>query len=289
MRRSLLFLPGNQPNMLQNGGVLPADALILDLEDAVAPTEKDAARELVASALRDFDFGDRERVVRINGIDTPYAIDDLRAVVAAGADTVMVPKVVGKKTIDVIDRELDRMGADNVQLIALIETAVGIEFAYEAATASKRMVALALGAEDLSADLGCQRTKAGTEIFYSRTRLVNAARAADIQAIDTPFTDARDLQGCFDDAAFAKSLGFTGKLSISPHHLQPIHDAFAPSERELQFALDVVEAMERAKAEGLGAVSLHGKMIDPPVVRQAELTLDMARASGLLDNEGGSR
>ncbi len=291
MRRSLLFLPGNQPNMLQNGAVLPADALIFDLEDSVSPSEKDAARELVASALRSIDYGSRGLVVRINDIDKPYVKKDLEAVAAAGAMSVMVPKVSGAHTIhhvavmlDLIEEEY-RMEPGRTKIIALIETAAGIEKAFEAAAASPRVEALALGGEDLSADLGCPRTKEGTEIFYSRSRLVVAARAAGIEAIDTPFTDARDEEGCYADTVFARSMGFDAKLSISPHHLRPIHRAFVPTEEAVAFALEVKEAMEIARREGRGAVSLRGKMIDLPVLKQAERTIELARASGMLAAE----
>ena len=149
----------------------------------------------------------------------------------------------------------------------------------------KVVEALALGGEDLCADLGCPRTKEGTEIFYSRSRLLLAARAAGVDAVDTPFTDARDEEGCYADTVYARGLGFDGKLSISPHHLRPIHRAFTPTEEAVAFALEVVDAMERAKREGRGAVSLRGKMIDLPVLRQAERTLELARASGMLTAE----
>lgn len=287
MRRSYLFLPGNQPTMLQNGAVLPADVLVFDLEDSVAPTEKDAARELVASALRSVDYGGRGLVVRINDLEKPYVRKDLEAVVTAGAHSVMVPKVAGVRTIhhvavmlDLIEEAYD-IERGRTKIIALIETALGIEKAFEAATASSRLEALALGGEDLCADLGCPRTKEGTEILYSRSRLLLAARAAGVEAVDTPFTDARDEDGCYADTVYARSLGFDGKLSISPHHLRPIHRAFAPTEEAVAFALDVIEAMDRAKREGRGAVSLRGKMIDLPVLRQAEKTLELARASGM--------
>jgi citrate lyase subunit beta/citryl-CoA lyase len=282
-----LFLPGNQPTMLQNGAVLPADVLIFDLEDSVAPTEKDAARELVASALRSVDYGERVLAVRINDLEKPYVKKDLETVVAAGAHSVMVPKVTGPHTIhhvavmlDLIEEEYD-IEKGRTKIIALIETALGIENAFGAATSSQRVEALALGGEDLCADLGCPRTKEGTEIFYSRSRLLIAARAAGIEAADTPFTDVRDEEGCYADTVFARSLGFDGKLSISPHHLRPIHRAFMPSQEAVAFALEVIEAMEMAKRESRGAVSLRGKMIDLPVLRQAEKTLELARASGM--------
>ncbi|MDD2427760.1 MAG: CoA ester lyase [Eubacteriales bacterium] len=288
MRRSLLFLPGNQPSILQNGTVLPADALIFDLEDAVAADEKDSARNLVASALRHLDFGRREKIVRIND-DSALRDKDIRAVVLAGAETIMPPKVTGSvllKEIDALLSDIEReagMEVGRTKLLPLIETAAGIEFAFDSASASKRVVALALGGEDLAVDLGCTRTQEGRELLYSRQRLIIAARAAGIEAIDTPFTDAHDEAGLLEDALLAKSLGFSGKLAISPHHLKGIHQAFTPTREEVNYALEVIAAMAEGLKSGAGAVSLRGKMIDKPVVEQAEKTVAIARASGLLD------
>lgn len=288
MRRSLLFIPGNQANMIQNGMVLDTDALIFDLEDSVLPRDKDAARDLVASALLRLDFGKRERIVRVNDMKSGWVRDDLLAVLPAGCQTVLLPKAEGEEDIRTLDallleiEEKEGLPPGTTGIIALIETAMGVEKALETASASSRMTALALGAEDLAADLGCPRTLSGNEIFYSRSRLLVAARAAGIEALDTPFTDARDLTGLEEDIQTAKSLGFTGKLSISPHHLETIHRVFTPSEDEVARALDTVRAMEGGKA---GAVSLGGRMIDAPVLRQAEAVLERARASGLLKED----
>ncbi len=293
MRRSLLFIPGNRPNMIQNGEVLPADALIFDLEDSVLPQDKDAARDLVASALRTMDFGSRERIVRINDLESPQARADLAAVVPAGAETILLPKTGGRKAIEDLDALLtdleDQAGRrqGETRIIALIETARGIENALEIAEASARVTALALGAEDLSADLACPRTREGLEIFYSRSRLVMAARAAGIEALDTPFIDAHDLEGCLADTRFAIGLGFTGKLCISPFHLKTIHEAFAPDQAQYDQAHRIIAAMRRGREEGTGAVSLDGKMIDPPIVRQAERVIELGRLAGLAAREGG--
>ncbi len=289
MRRSCLFLPGNQPSMLQNGMVLACDVLIFDLEDAVSENEKDAARELVSQALLTLDFGMREKVVRVNDVETPHAHLDIIRVTEGGADAVMVPKTVGATTVlkaaSILDEAEEKAGLSHgsVGIILLIETAMGIEKALEAASASPRVRALALGGEDLAADLGCPRTKASNELFYARARLVMAGRACGLDVIDTPFTDARNTEGCYEDACYARSLGFSGKLLISPHHIEPVHRAFRPDESEVSYALEVVDAMRRAKEEGRGAVSLRGKMIDLPVLAQAERTIELAAASGMLD------
>lgn len=287
MRRSLLFIPGNQPGMIQAGLVLPADALVFDLEDSVPPDEKDAARDLVSSALRSLDFGPRERIVRVNPLDSEHGREDLAALLPAGVESILVPKLSDRETVEEIDSLLTRLEADlgleagRTSLIALIETALGVEKAYELALASPRIGALALGAEDLAADLGCERTREGLEILYSRSRLVVAARAAGIEAIDTPYIQAQDLEGCLADARLARGLGFTGKLSISPHHLDMIHRAYTPSVEEYAYALEVKEAMEEAGRLKRGAVSLRGKMIDPPVLKQAERVIAWAEAVGL--------
>ena len=222
MRRSLLFLPGNTPNMLINGSCLGADAVIFDLEDAVSPAEKDAARILVRNTMTYMDFRGCERVVRINGIDTPYWKEDLDEILPCRPDLILLPKTGSAADIQEADTYITetekRLGlaAGAVGLVALIETALGVENAFAIASASPRVTALFLGAEDLTADLRCKRTKEGREIEYARTRLVTAARAAGVDVYDTPFTDVNDDEGIETDAALAKALGFTGKASISP-------------------------------------------------------------------------
>lgn len=284
MRRSMMFLPGNSPSMLINGCVLPADSLILDLEDAVAPDQKDAARELVRGALKHFDFGRREIVVRINDLESPYWEADLAAILPGRPSVLMPPKVASGATIQKLSAALEakekELGlADGCfKILPLIETAMGVEKALEIAQASPRVVALFLGGEDLSADLRCPRTKEGKEIFYARTRLIVAARASGIDVIDTPFTDTDDLEGLKKDASFARSLGFSGKAVISPRHLETVNQVFSPGEKEILWAKDVMAVIAEGKRLGKGAVSLHGKMVDKPIVMRAEQILATARA-----------
>lgn len=284
MRRSMMFLPGNSPSMLINGCVLPADSLILDLEDAVAPDQKDAARELVRGALKHFDFGRREIVVRINDLESPYWEADLAAILPGMPSVLMPPKVASGATIQKLSAALEakekELGlADGCfKILPLIETAMGVEKALEIAQASPRVVALFLGGEDLSADLRCPRTKEGKEIFYARTRLIVAARASGIDVIDTPFTDTDDLEGLKKDASFARSLGFSGKAVISPRHLETVNQVFSPGEKEILWAKDVMAVIAEGKRLGKGAVSLHGKMVDKPIVMRAEQILATARA-----------
>ncbi len=287
MRRSLLFLPGNTPNMLINGSCLGADAVIFDLEDAVSPAEKDAARILVRNTMTYMDFRGCERVVRINGIDTPYWKEDLDEVLPCRPDLILLPKTSSAADIQEADTYITetekRLGlaAGAVGLVALIETALGVENAFAIASASPRVAALFLGAEDLTADLRCKRTKEGREIEYARTRLVTAARAAGVDVYDTPFTDVNDDEGIETDAALAKALGFTGKASISPRHVETINRVFSPSQAEIDYAYEVMETIRLAKEQGKGAVALRGKMIDAPIVERARQTIAMAQEMGL--------
>ena len=280
MRRSMLFLPGNNPNMLINGNCLGSDAVIFDLEDAVAPDQKDAARILVRNTLKYMDFRGCERIVRINSIGTPYWKEDLKALLPYKPDLILLPKTECAEDILTIDAYMTELGSQT-GVMALIETALGVENAFCIASASKRVKALFLGAEDLTADLRCKRTKEGREIEYARHRLVVAARAAGVDVYDTPFTDVNDDEGIVTDASLAKALGFTGKASISPRHVEVINAVFSPTQKDVDYAYEVMEAIALAKEQGKGAISLHGKMIDAPIVARAEQTIAMAEALGM--------
>ena len=287
MRRSMLFLPGNTPNIIQNAEILGADAVILDLEDAVAPTEKDSARILVRNAMRLMGFGKCEVIVRINSIDTDFWRKDLDAVIPQKPSLIMPPKTATAeevKTVDAYISELEEklgMEKNTVGLIPLIETALGVENAFQIASASRRVKAIFLGGEDLTADLHCKRTKEGNEINYARSRMVCAARAAGIEVYDTPFTDVNDDEGIYTDAEYAKSLGFTGKSAISPRHIKAINEVFSPSLKDIDYAYEVMEAIRIGKQQGKGAVALRGKMIDAPIVARAQQTIEMAVELGL--------
>ena len=287
MRRSMLFLPGNNPNMLINAGCLGADAVIFDLEDAVSPAEKDAARLLVRNTMRYMDLDGCEIVVRINSVDTDFWRKDLDTVIPCKPDVILLPKSAESADIRLVDEYISdleeklELQKGGVQIMPLIETAMGVENAFAIASSCKRVCALFLGAEDLTADLQCKRTKEGREIEYARQRLVVAARAAGVDVYDTPFTDVNDDEGIVQDARLAKALGFTGKASISPRHVDVINEVFSPTLAEIEYAYEVVEAIRVAKEMGKGAVSLRGKMIDAPIVARAERTIAMAKALGL--------
>ena len=287
MRRSMLFLPGNNPNMLINGNCLGADAVIFDLEDAVSPAEKDAARILVRNTMRYMDFRGCEIIVRINSIDTAFWKQDIDEILPQKPSLILLPKTGSAGDVQQADAYIsaveDKLGMprNTVGLMPLIETALGVENAFAIATASSRVKALFLGAEDLTADLQCKRTKEGREIEYARTRLVVAARAAGVDVYDTPFTDVNDDEGIVVDAQLAKALGFTGKASISPRHVEVINSVFSPTMQEVEYAYEVMDAIEQAKQQGKGAIALRGKMIDAPIVARAQRTIAMAQALGM--------
>ena len=287
MRRSMLFLPGNTPNMLINGNCLGADAVIFDLEDAVSPTEKDAARILVRNTMRYMDFRGCEIIVRINSIDTPYWKKDVDEILPYKPGLILLPKT--GTAADALEADAyisqveEKLGFEKntVGLMPLIETALGVENAFAIASSTERVKALFLGAEDLTADLQCKRTKESREIEYARTRLVVAARAAGVDVYDTPFTDVNDDEGIVKDAQLAKALGFTGKASISPRHVEVINSVFSPTQKDVDYAYEVMEAIAFAKEQGRGAIALHGKMIDAPIVARAQQTIAMAQALGM--------
>lgn len=287
MIRSMLFIPGNTPNLLINGNCLGADAVIFDLEDAVSPAEKDSARILVRNTMKYLDFRGIEIIVRINSSDTDYWKKDLDEIMQYRPDLIMLPKSATADDILTVSSYMSETEkkyalADNtVKLMPLIETAMGVENAYSVASACERVAAIFLGAEDLTADLRCRRTKEGKEIEYARSRLVSAARAAGVDVYDTPFTDVNDDEGIYLDAEHARSLGFTGKASISPRHVHVINEVFSPSQKDIDYAYEVMDAIRQAKEQGRGAIALHGKMIDAPIVARARQTIAMAEEMAL--------
>ena len=283
----MLFLPGNTPNIIVNGEILGADAVILDLEDAVAPTEKDSARILVRNAIGLMGFGKCEVIVRINSTDTDFWMKDLDAIIPVKPTLIMPPKTGCAEDVKRVDEYITKleeklgMEKNTVKLIPLIETALGVENAFSIASASDRVAAIFLGGEDLTADMRCKRTKEGNEINYARCRMVMAARAAGVDVYDTPFTDVNDDEGIYVDTQYAKSLGITGKASISPRHVKAINEVFSPTQKDIDYAYEVMEAIRIAKEQGKGAVALRGKMIDAPIVARAQQTIEMAQALGL--------
>ena len=283
-RRSRLYLPGNEPKFLLNAGLHRPDGVILDLEDSVAPAEKDAARILVRNALRVIDFGDAERMVRINPL--PLGLEDLEAVVPENVHVILIPKCESAETLREVDAKVRSiLGADGARvfLMPIVETALGILRAQEIAAASPNVIALTIGLEDYTADIGAQRTAEGRESFFARSMIVAAARAAGVAPIDTVFSDVADEAGLLASILEAKGLGFEGKGCIHPNQIRVIHEGFAPTADEIAKATRIVRAFEDAQARGLGVVSLGSKMIDPPVVKRALRTVDLAIRSGHLE------
>ncbi len=287
MRRSLLFIPGNNPGMLMGADIHGADAVIFDLEDAVAPTEKDAARILVRNAMRAMPDLGVEVVVRVNPLATDYFIKDIQTMVPLHPALIMPTKVASAEDVAHISaavaaaEQANSMPEGSISLLPLLETAQGIENAYAIAGCDPRVKGLLLGAEDLSSDLQAIRSKRGVEILYARGRIVMAARAAGVEVYDTPFTDVNDAEGMAEDARLARALGFSGKAVISPRHVEAVNAAFTPTEDEIIYAREVMLAIAEAQQQGRGAISLRGKMVDKPIVDRAQRVLATAKQLGL--------
>jgi citrate lyase subunit beta/citryl-CoA lyase len=292
LRRSRLYLPGNEPKFFVNAGLHSPDGIILDLEDSVAPAEKDGAQLIVRNALRSVDFYGAERMVRINQL--PKGLDDLKFIVPHNVNVILIPKCESADQIHQLEKEIDKLKKhhkikNEVYFMPIIESALGVIKAYEIASASKNNCSLAIGLEDYTADIGTQRTNEGRESIFARQMLVNAAKASGIQAIDTVFSDVADMEGLRQSVLEAKSLGFEGKGCIHPRQIKVVHDAFAPTIEEIEKAKKIVIAFEEAEKKGLGVVSLGSKMIDPPVVKRALRTLQLAKLSGLTELVSASK
>lgn len=282
-RRSRLYLPGNEPKFMLNAGLHQPDGVILDLEDSVSPAEKDAARVLVRNALRSIDFYGSERMVRIN--QGERGLEDLDFIVPHNVHVILIPKVEDPEQVRRVDTAVHALLKEHkigspVYLMPIVESARGALRAYEIATAADSVCALTIGLEDYTADIGTQRTDEGRESFWARSQVVNAARAAGVQPIDTVFSDVADMDGLRASVLEAKSLGFDGKGCIHPRQIRVIHEAFAPTPAELEKAHKIVAAFHEAEEKGLGVVSLGSKMIDPPVVKRAQRIVKLAEASG---------
>jgi len=289
LRRSRLYLPGNEPKFSVNAGLHGPDGVILDLEDSVHHAEKDAARLIVRNALRCVDFGEAERMVRINQGDR--GLEDLDAVVPEGPEMILIPKV---ETSDQVREVQARIGSIQkaqsltrpIWLMPILESAQGIENALSIALSSPVVAALTIGLEDYTADLGVVKTPEGQESLWARSRLVNAARAGGVQAIDSVYGDVADEEGLLAWGIRSRGMGFAGMGCIHPRQIRVIHQAFAPGMGELKKALRIVAAFEEAEEKGLGVVSLGTKMIDRPVVLRARKLVDQARDAGLIPDEG---
>ena len=289
LRRSLLYVPGNMPSMLQNIPLFQCDAVQIDLEDAVPYSEKDAARILVRRFLDNYTTRNKEILIRINGLDTKWALDDLKAVLPAKPDGIRLPKADSPEIVEHLDTLLteyeEELGlkVGFFRILPSIETAEGVLNAPKTAKASDRLIGLAFGAEDYTATMEINRTKTGEELFNARMNVLWGAKAAGIQAIDTIFADVNDMDALRAETELIKKLGFTGKCMVNPRQIEVIHKVFAPKQEEVDYALEVMEAIKRAREMGTGVISLKGKMIDRPVVVRAARVINTARAHGMVD------
>ncbi|MBS1228082.1 MAG: Citryl-CoA lyase [Proteobacteria bacterium] len=289
LRRSLLYVPGNMPSMLQNVPLFQCDAVQIDLEDAVPLAEKDAARILVRRFLDTYKERNKEVLVRINGLDTKWALDDLKAVLPGLPDGIRLPKADSPDVVERLDTLLteyeEELGLEVgfFKILPSIETAMGVINAVFTARASTRLIGLAFGAEDYTATMEINRTKTGEELFNARMNVLWAAKAAGIQALDSIFADVNDMDALRTETELIKKLGFTGKSLVNPRQIDVVHEVFAPKQAEVDYALQVMDAIKRAREMGTGVISLKGKMIDRPVVVRAARVLSTARAHGMVD------
>lgn len=285
-RFSRLYLPGNIPSMMLNAGIHKPNGIILDLEDSVAPDKKSEARLLVRSALRQVDFYGAERMVRINQL--PAGLEDLDEIVPHQVHLVLIPKCEDEEEVLQVEERVNSiLKAVNQEreifYMPIIESCLGVENAFRIATSSDHVVAMAIGLEDFTADLGVKRTAGGEESMYARTRMVNACKAAGIQPIDSVYSDVADMEGLRQNVKHSKSLGFEGMGCIHPRQIPVIHEGYCPDEKEIVKAEKIIEAFKEAELKGLGVVSLGTKMIDPPVVKRAQQIMTLAFQFGLRD------
>jgi len=286
IRRSRLYLPGSEPKYFINAALHSPDAIILDLEDSVHASEKDTARLVVRNALLAVDFGPCERMVRIN--QSPLGLNDLDEIVSASPDLILIPKVESADQVLEVSGRIEKIKSElgltrPIWFMPILESALGIENAFAIAKASDQIVALTIGLEDYTADLGVVKTSTGAESLYARQRVVNAAHAAGVQAIDSVFGDVGDLEGLRAWGVNSRAMGFEGMGCVHPSQIAVIHEAFAPTPAEIEKAQKIVDAFHEAQAKGLGVVSLGSKMIDPPVVQRALKLMARARAMGFAD------
>ena len=287
LKRTGLYASGSNPvNMIQ-AVFYNEDMLIYDMEDSVPASEKDAARLLIYQMLKEHRPKDKYVVIRVNGIYSEYLEDDLQAAVRANPDCIRIPKVEYAREVQNISRRIaeieEKVGLEvgKIELICNIESYMGVLNAREIAESDPRVVALATAAEDLTASLKAQRTKKGLEVFYARNVVLLACRAAGVDALDIVFSDINDEEGLREDAALAKNLGFDGKTVVHPRQIDIVNSYFTPSMKEIKYALRVLDAVEKGKKEGKGAVTLDGGMIDKPMELRALTTLAQAKAAGI--------
>ncbi|CAM4223755.1 citrate lyase subunit beta [Streptococcus penaeicida] len=290
LRRTMMFVPGANAAMLRDAPLYGADSIMFDLEDSVSLKEKDTSRALVHFALKTFDYSSVETVVRVNGLDTVGALD-IEAVVLAGVNVVRLPKTETAQDIIDVEAVIERVERENgievgrTKMMAAIESAEGVLNAPDIAKASDRLIGIALGAEDYVTNMKTRRHPDGQELFFARSMILHAARAAGIAAIDTVYSDVNNTEGFQDEVRLIKQLGFDGKSVINPRQIPLVNEIYAPTEKEIQNAKEVIWAIREAESKGSGVISLKGKMVDKPIVERAERVIMLAKAAGLLTEE----
>ncbi|WP_311487271.1 aldolase/citrate lyase family protein [uncultured Anaerococcus sp.] len=284
--RTMLFMPGNNPGMLVSADNLEADAIIYDLEDAVSTSQKDAARDLVANALRTLSYKNSIVTVRINPTDSPYWKDDLRAIIPAGPDGLVIPKSnkdTAKEVFDFIDAFTKEKNIENnLRYYMLVESARGILELEDIVKQSDKIEGLLLGAEDYTVDMQVKRTEGSAEIAFARYRIATVAKAYGLNAIDTPYTDLDNKEGLKKDTDFVKTIGFNGRLIVGPRQVFAVNEMFSPSQAEIEDAKIIVSQAEEAERKGLGVFSFRGKMVDKPVITRSSNLLKSAKEWGLI-------
>ncbi|WP_195273188.1 citrate (pro-3S)-lyase subunit beta [Enterococcus mundtii] len=290
LRRTMMFVPGANAAMLRDAPLYGADSLMFDLEDAVSLKEKDSARLLVHMALKTFDYSKVETVVRINAL-TAGGDQDIEAMVLAGIDVIRLPKTETAQDIIEVDQvitsveETYQIPMGTTKMMAAIESAEGVLNAREIAKASKRLVGIALGAEDYVTNMKTQRYPDGQELSFARNIILHSARAAGIAAIDTVYSDVENLEGFQTEVRLIKQLGFDGKSVINPRQIPLVHAIYEPTEKEIQAAKEVIWGIQEAEAKGSGVISVNGKMVDKPIVERAERVIALAKAAKLIREE----
>ncbi|MDF0479057.1 citrate (pro-3S)-lyase subunit beta [Vagococcus sp. PNs007] len=292
LRRTMMFVPGNNPSMIKDAGIYGADSIMFDLEDSVSLLEKDAARMLVYQAIQTVDYGETELVVRINECSSEFGRADIFSMVKAGVDVIRLPKT--ETVEDVLEVEAVILEAEktfgreegSTRMMAAIEGASGVLNAPAIAVSSKRLIGIAIGAEDYVTNMKTRRYPDGQELFFARSMIIHAARAAGISAFDTVYSDVNNEEGFRNEVALIRQLGFDGKSVINPRQIPVVNEIYAPTIKEIENAKAVIEAIKTAEKNGSGVISLNGKMIDKPIVMRAERVMMLAKASKIIDEEG---
>ena len=292
LRRTMMFIPGNNPAMITDGHIYGSDSIMFDLEDATSLKEKDAARFLVYNALKTIDYGDTEVVVRVNGLDNPFGRLDIEAMVVAGVDVIRLPKTETPEDVVEVDNLIteieERYGIEvgRTKMMAAIEGPLGILNAYKIATASKRLVAIAIGAEDFVTNMKTNRSASGVELDAARGQMLLAARAAGIDCLDTVYSNVNNDEGFIEEVKLIKQMGFDVKSVIHPKQINMVNKVYAPTEKEVKHAIRVLLGIKEAEARGSGVISVDGKMVDGPIVDRARRTIELAKAAGVYNEEG---